>query len=201
MIQAPAPGDLRDFAGRVVRLLEDLEIAYAVCGSMAAMEYSEPRLSIDIDLMVFIDSRTLSRFAHTIEQWGYYMTPVEVIEQEMIPMGRPFNIIDGASGVKADIYPIRDAGLEGAAMQRRRRRAMNLAPERETWCLAPEDVILFKLRHFRRGGEVAQKHPMDIAKMIEVMASELDADYIAKWAPQLGLSDLWEPLWKQRPNA
>jgi hypothetical protein len=47
MIRPPDPEDLKAFATRVVGLLESTGIPYAVCGSLAAMEYSEPRLSID----------------------------------------------------------------------------------------------------------------------------------------------------------
>jgi hypothetical protein len=57
-------------------------------------------------------------------------------------------------------------------------------------------VILFKLRHYRQGGEVAQKHPADIAKMLEVMADDLDADNIERWAEAIAVLDLWRALWR-----
>lgn len=52
MIRPPEPEDLRAFTRRVIHLLDGCEIPYAICASFAAMEYSEPRLSIDVDLML-----------------------------------------------------------------------------------------------------------------------------------------------------
>ena len=80
-------------------------------------------------------------------------------------------------------------------MQRRRERVWEVASGETAWFLAPEDVILFKLQFYRKGGEVSQKHPIDIAKMLVVVGSELDVDYIERWAADLGLLDLWRRLW------
>ena len=46
------PEDQRDFQRRLIATLEELEVVYAIGGSIAAMMYSEPRLTIDVDLMV-----------------------------------------------------------------------------------------------------------------------------------------------------
>jgi hypothetical protein len=62
MIRPPEPEDLRDFAGRVIRILDDRQLTYAICGSLAAMEYGEPRLSIDVDLMVLAPLDALAGF-------------------------------------------------------------------------------------------------------------------------------------------
>jgi len=65
------------------------------------------------------------------------------------------------------------------------------------WFLSPEDVILFKLVYYRRGGQVAQKHPRDIAKMIAVSGEAFDPDYIERWARDLGVLELWRTLWAE----
>jgi hypothetical protein len=201
MIRPPEPDDLRAFTGRIVELLEDCEVPYAICGSMAAMEYSEPRLSIDVDLMVLIETDQLLNFTRTVADWGYYVTPPEVIFSEMIPLGRPFNVIDGSSGARADIYPVTPTGLAGSAMQRRSQRTWDLRNAQTAWFLSAEDVILYKLRQYRAGGEVAQKHPIDIIKMLAAMATSLDTAYITRWASELAVSDLWQRLWEQHRQA
>jgi hypothetical protein len=196
MIRPPEPDDLSSFARSVIRLLDDRQLAYAICGSLAAMEYSEPRLSIDVDLMVLAAPEELAGFVHDVERWGIYVTPLEVILSEMIPLGRPFNIIDGRSGSKADVYPVTRTGLAGSAMSRRRRRIWDSESGEQAWFLSPEDVILFKLQHYRLGGEVAQKHPADIARMLAVLSDDLDTGYIERWAGELSVADLWLGLWR-----
>jgi hypothetical protein len=75
MIRPPEPGDLKEFAKRIVSLFETLEMPYAICGSLAAMEYGEPRLSIDVDFMLLTQPAHLAQFVRTVEQWGFYATP------------------------------------------------------------------------------------------------------------------------------
>lgn len=195
-MRPPEPEDLEAFSRHVVALLDEQGIAYAIGGSLAAMEYSEPRLSIDVDLMVVVEPEQVAGLVVSVERWGVYVTPLDVILSVMLPRGRPFHVIDGASGSKADIYPIRETGITGSAMKRRRERVWDHKTGATAWFLAPEDVILLKLRHYRAGGEVARKHPEDIAKILEVMAPDLDIAYIERWSRELGVDDLWQVLWR-----
>jgi hypothetical protein len=194
MKRPPEPEDLETFARHIVGLLEEQRLAYAIGGSLAAMEYSEPRLSIDVDIMVLAEPEALAQFVDSVASWGVYVTPLEVILEDIMPSGMPFNIIDGASGSKADVYPVSAEGLAGSAMQRRQRRVWDRASGDAVWFLAPEDVILYKLRHYRAGGEVARKHPEDIARILQVMSSDLDTEYIERWAGELEVLDLWRAL-------
>jgi hypothetical protein len=196
VIRPPDREDLGTFAWRVIRLLDECELEYAICGSIAAMEYGEPRLSIDVDLMLLAEPRHLTRFVRSVEEWGVYVTPLEVIAEQAPAGGKPFNIIDGSSGSKLDIYPVTKHGLAGSAMGPRRHRVWDLESGDVAWFLAPEDVILFKLEFYRIGGEVSQKHPADIAKILEVMAAQLEVAYIERWAARIGVLDLWRRLWQ-----
>lgn len=63
--------------------------------------------------------------------------------------------------------------------------------------MSPEGVILYKLSYYRQGSEVAQKHPTDIADMLDVMGSQLDLAYIGQWATEIGVPDLWQALWDE----
>ena len=201
MIRPPDPDDLKAFATRVIGLLESSGVAYAVCGSLAAMEYSEPRLSIDVDLMVTADSTQLAGIVAVVEECGFYVTPLEVIIEQLIPAGQPLNIIDGYSGAKADIYPVSAVGLSGSAMRRRRQRIWDAQSGKTAWFLSPEDVILYKLLYYRLGEEISQKHPADVVKMIGVVGGDLDVPYVERWADQLGIRDLWDGLrWPGRSS-
>ena len=192
-----SPDDQRAFNLRLFTTLESLRVTYAIGGSVAAMMYSEPRFTIDVDLMVSAPLQQLNQLVREVESWQVYITPFEAIVETNLPGGLPFNIIDGTIGTKADLYIARNSGLDASAMARRRK----LVWERETgaaaWFLSPEDVILYKLSYYRQGGEVAQKHPTDIANMLDVIGSELDLVYLSQWATAIGVADLWQALWDE----
>jgi hypothetical protein len=126
-----------------------------------------------------------------------YITPFEAIVETNLPGGMPFSIIDGTIGTKADLYIAKISGLDAAAMTRRRKLVWDRETGTAAWFLAPEDVILYKLSYYRQGGEVAQKHPTDIANMLDVIGSQLDLAYIAQWATEIGVADLWHALWDE----
>ena len=192
-----SPEDQRSFNRQLVVTLEELGVVYAIGGSVAAMMYSQPRLTIDVDLMVAAPLPQLSQLVQTVQNWQVYITPLEAILETNLPYGLPFNIIDGTIGTKADIYLAKNTGLDASAMARRRRLVWDRETGTEAWFLSPEDVILYKLSYYRQGGEVAQKHPTDIANMLGVIGAQLDLAYLAHWATEIGVADLWQALWDE----
>ena len=192
-----SPDDQRRFYQRLIDALERLDIPYAVGGSVAAMAYSEPRLTIDIDVMLDAQPRHLKRLTEEINRWQIYISPLEAILETSIPHGLPFNVIDGALGTKADFYVAKQSGLDASAMPRRRRMTWDTQTGAEAWFLSPEDVILYKLSYYRLSGEVSQKHPIDIARMLAVTGTGLDLAYVDRWAKKIGVADLWQALWDE----
>ena len=185
-----SPDDQRAFNLRLFTTLESLGVTYAIGGSVAAMMYSEPRFTIDVDLMVSAPLQQLNQLVREVESWQVYITPFEAIVETNLPGGMPFNIIDGTIGTKADLYIAQNSGLDASAMARRRKLVWDRETGTAAWFLSPEDVILYKLSYYRQGGEVAQKHPTDIARM-------LDLTYLSQWATAIGVADLWQALWDE----
>ena len=189
--------DQRDFNRRLMATLEELGVMYAIGGSVAAMMYSQPRLTIDVDVMVAAPLRQLSQLVRAVQSWQVYITPLENIIETSLPYGLPFNIIDGTIGAKADLYIAKNTGLDASAMARRQKLVWDRETDAGAWFLSPEDVILYKLSYYRQGGEVAQKHPTDIANMLGLIGSQLDLAYIAQWAAEISVADLWQALWDE----
>jgi hypothetical protein len=192
-----SPDDQRGFNRRLIEAMEKLNLIYAIGGSVAAMVYSESRLTIDIDIMLDVRIDELERFVNEVSSWQIYIAPLEAILETDIPHGLPFNALDGSIGTKADFFVAKDAGLDASAMARRRRLTADNLTGTEAWFLAPEDVILYKLRYYRQSGELSQKHPLDIAKMLAVIGDQLDLAYTEKWAAEIGVLDLWQALWDE----
>ncbi|MDW8327812.1 MAG: hypothetical protein RMK99_14705 [Anaerolineales bacterium] len=136
MNRYPEPENQRSFVVRVVQTLEKLHIPYAIGGSLAAMVYSAPRLTMDVDIMILADEASLARLVEEVNSWGIYIAPLETILEQDLPHGLPFNIYDGAAGTRADLYPVRPVGLAGSAIGRRRRIRSEIL-DIEAWFLSP----------------------------------------------------------------
>jgi hypothetical protein len=63
---------------------------------------------------------------------------------------------------------------------------------RHGWLLSPEDVVLQKLRWYRRGGEVSERQWRDVLGVLKVQAGRLDRGYLEGAAGDAGLGDLLE---------
>ena len=189
--------DQRDFNRRLVAMLERLGIEYAIGGSMAAMIYSETRSTKDIDMMLRVDMQLLELVVTEIESWQIYVDPLDTIIEFNMPGRLPINVVDGMSGMKADLYVAELSGLDESAMSRKRRMPLYTNPYVEAWFLAPENVILYKLDYFKQSEGVSQKHPIDISKMLTVIGEQLDLPYLEAWARATGVSELWLALWDE----
>jgi hypothetical protein len=189
--------DQRDFNSRLIAELEARNIAYSIGGSVAAMVYSEPRSTIDIDVMIDVDQAQLEIVVDAITAWGVYIDPVETIDEFLRPNQMPINVVDGMSGTKADIYVARGEGHDAAAMSRRKRLVLYEYPPIDAWFLSPEDVILYKLIYFKQSEGISTKHPKDIAKMLSVIGHELDLEYLATWTEQHATAAIWSAIWQE----
>ncbi|MDQ2936233.1 MAG: nucleotidyltransferase family protein [Acidobacteriota bacterium] len=61
--------DLYDEFHKLVRLLEEHEIAYALCGGLAMAVHGRPRATIDIDMLILAES--LQRVVPLVAKLGY----------------------------------------------------------------------------------------------------------------------------------
>lgn len=192
-----AQDDQRRFNLRLIKALDQLNIPYAIGGSFAAMVYSEPRLTNDIDIMITADVESLSMLVHEIDDWKIYISPLESILETDLPYNLPINVIDGSLGAKADLFVAGNKNLDVSAMTRRQRKRFYRNPDTEAWFLSPEDVILYKLDYFRQSEETSAKHPSDIAKMLRVMGDQLDLAYLERWSGEIGVAELWAAMWDE----
>jgi hypothetical protein len=195
--QSTSPDDQRVFNLRLIDALDRLGISYAIGGSYAAMVYSEPRFTNDIDLMIIADIPELSQLVDEVSSWEVYISPLESILETDIPFGLPINVVDGNLGAKADFFVVGNKSLDAVALSRRKRKHFYRNPDVEAWFLSPEDVILYKLDYYRKSQETSVKHPSDIAKMLRVVGSALDLAYLEEWAAAIGVADLWAAMWDE----
>jgi hypothetical protein len=76
-------------------------------------------------------------------------------------------------------------------MRRRRQELLKFAGgEAPIWFCAAEDVVLQKLRWFRKGGGLSTQQWNDLLAVLKVQAERLDFAYLRHWAAQPGLDEL-----------
>jgi hypothetical protein len=170
-----------------VRPLQQAGFRYIITGSVAAIFYGEPRLTLDVDLVVFLNDRDIARLVDIFPANDFYMPPPEIIVAEARREQRGhFNIIHLPTGFKADLYLTGRDELEAWAFRFLRRvqyggESVALAP--------PEYVIVRKLEYYREGG--SEKHLRDMRSMLAVSGEIWDQSVLQEWIQRRGLQAEW----------
>jgi len=172
-----------------VRPLNQLGIRYLVSGSVAAMLYGEPRVTHDIDFVVFLRSDNIARLPDVYPAPEFYVPPANVIAAELTRERGHFNIIHADTSLKADFYLAGRDELHAWAFRNLKQypianTVIRLAP--------PEYVILRKLEYYREGG--SQKHLRDIRSMLAVSGDQLDRAELDQWLRRLALESQWKEV-------
>jgi len=184
------PLDLADFLKLMLDALQASGVEYLVGGAIAEWAWGEPRATQDLDLVVKISIRSIPKLSKELEKRDM-LVPAEII-MDIVVEDRadiPINAIHMHSGLKADLYPVRDGDeLRQSAFQRRIQVDYG-PPIGKVYIHSPEDLILYKLIYF--GLSQQSKHSRDIAAILKSKKSELDLEYIERWVTRLGLTSLW----------
>lgn len=176
-----------DIFSEVIAVIEKLNIPYMIGGSVAAMAYGEPRLTLDMDVVIELNLRQARKFAESFGQ-EYYVSLESI--QEAISNGGHFNIIQSESGIKVDFYVLGQDELSREGFKRKREESFD--EERTAVFASPEDTIIRKLEWFKMGE--SQKHIDDIKGILKISSPKLDLPYIDKWAKIIGVQNIWQKL-------
>lgn len=178
-----------------VRPLNLINARYIVSGSVAAIIYGEPRLTHDVDFVIFLNPENIRRLPEVFPPDRYYLPPLSVVLAEVAREERGhFNVIHVDTGFKADFYTSGRDELHAWAL--RNARQIEFRGERLS-VAPPEYVIIRKLEYFREGG--SQKHLRDIRAMLSVSESVIDRNELTEWIHRRGLERQWEQAQGSRP--
>ena len=187
------PLDLVGFLKLVIEALEAARVDYLIGGAIAEWAWGEPRATQDLDLVVKIPIKSVNKLSKELEKRDM-LIPAEIILDSILEdrADIPINAIHMYSGLKADLYPVRDGDeLRQSAFQRRQ--LVDYGPPiGRVYIHSPEDLILYKLIYF--GVSQQSKHSRDIAAILKSKKDELDLEYIEGWVTRLGLVSIWREL-------
>ena len=170
-----------------VRPLNRAGIRYVVSGSVAAIFYGEPRLTHDVDFVVFLNANDLQKLVEAFPAKDFYLPPTETMLAETArEQNGHFNLIHRDTGFKADMYPTGRDELNAWAF--RGKRAIEFEGER-VMLASPEYVIVRKLEYYREGH--AEKHLRDIHAMLAVSGEQLDRPALNELIQRRGLQSEW----------
>jgi hypothetical protein len=191
------PRTYREFAASIIETLESLGLQYAISGSFASSTYGEARTTMDIDISIVLPEPDVNRLVEAIQKLGYYVSHDAIVDAMIQSM--PFNIIDASSGYKADMFLVVPTPLEQSILARSRRVAYDTTINATAVLYSPEDVVIYKLKYFLMGR--SQKHLRDISAILIVQGEALDHDYIARWAQEIGATQVWNQLLNEYQRA
>jgi len=177
------PDDVLAF---VISKLKESGVSYMVVGSFASNLYGVPRVTLDADLVVEITANAIDVLADSLKDRFYFDAEgaKRATEEK-----RMFNLIHFETGFKVDLIVRKDRPFSMEEFQRRKAAELSGQP---CWFATAEDTILTKLEWSRMGE--SERQYRDALNIAKVQAANLDTQYLRKWAPILGVSDLLEEL-------
>jgi len=173
-----------EFFSFVIDVLEELNIPYMITGSVASMAYGEPRMTLDMDIVIDLPGKKAEIFCQKFGDDFYkdLNSILEAIRQE-----GHFNIIHIPSGSKVDFYQLKGDSLSQQMFASRRQESFS--EDKKASFSRPEDVIINKLIFYKEGR--SEKHLRDIRGMLQISGEQFDLSYIDKKTKELGLYPYW----------
>lgn len=172
----------------VLRKLEELRLRYMIVGSVASISYGEPRMTLDMDVVLELSLEQIELFCSAFPKDEFYVSSRAVLDA--VVHRSQFNVIHPGSGNKIDFMMTRDDAW--GKQQMLGRTARRLMGGREAFVARPEDVILSKMLYYREGG--SDKHLRDITGMLKVSGDIIDHAYIEQWARDMDVLDIWRAI-------
>jgi hypothetical protein len=172
----------------IVEALEQLGVSYHIGGSVASSVYGILRATIDADLVANLYLEQVRPLVKRLEA-EYYID--EDMVRDAVKRCSSFNIIHLDTMLKVDVF-IPKSRLFDQEELRRSQQEVLLEGTRPFNVASPEGTILNKLEWYRMGGEVSDRQWNDILGVLKVQGTNLDMNYLQKWAANLNVTDLLE---------
>ena len=187
------PLDITAFLKLILDALKASKVEYLIGGAIAEWAWGEPRATQDLDIVINLPVKAIGKFSKELEKRNM-LVPADIILDTMMEdrADIPLNAIHMYSGLKADLYLMRDGDeLRRSAFQLRL--LVDYGPPiGEVYVHSPEDLILYKLMYLGLSGQ--PKHARDIAAILKAQKGQLDYGYIESWVVRLGLISVWQEI-------
>ncbi|MDP9468663.1 MAG: hypothetical protein M3P32_08010 [Chloroflexota bacterium] len=178
---------LGELLAEIGQRLDAAAIPYMVTGSVASSFHGEPRATRDIDIVVDPTPQALDAFVRSLPADAFYVD-LGAARTALAERGQ-FNVIESASGWKADLVIRKDRPFSIEEFARRQPVALLGTA---TFIASPEDLIIAKLE-WAKFAE-SERQLRDVTAILAVSGDRLDYRYIERWVSALGLRDVWSRI-------
>lgn len=187
------PLNITEFLKLILEALESAGVDYLIGGAIAEWAWGEPRATQDLDIVINLPVKAVGRFSRELEKRNM-LVPADIILDAMMEdrADIPLNAIHMYSGLKADLYLMRDGDMLRQSAFQRRVMVDYGPPIGNVYVHSPEDLILYKLMYLGLSGQ--PKHARDIAAILRAKKDQLDFGYIEEWITRLGLGSVWKEI-------
>ena len=171
----------------VAQILEACGLRYLVGGSLASSLSGEPRSTLDVDIVVAMATSDVDRVATAL---GGEFEVDDLAVARAVRERSSVNVFHRASAIKVDLFVMGGSPLDEEPMNRRQRVQVTADPDRYLYAYTPEDILLQKLRWFRKGNEVSDRQWRDVLGICWCRATRSTGLYLRDRAARLGVADL-----------
>ena len=168
------------FFQKITDVLDKNNIPYMLSGSVAMSLYIVPRATRDFDFIIHLTPQNIDSFVENFQD-GYYCDKDQVKDALVNPAHGMFNIIDHASGYKADFVVLKRIPFRQEEFSRRIQMDFY---GKTIYVVSPEDLLISKMIWIQDYQSPLQME--DIKNLTEL--ESLDKSYISKWINTLKLN-------------
>lgn len=186
-MQVTAAADYQRAIRPLAKLCEELDIPYALSGSLASSLYGLQRATLHIDFVADLRRKHLPSFCARLS--GLYLLHQEELETA-IRQKTCFTLVHLESLLKVTVT-LPGMLATGRQVFHQAREIALVEGDPSVSVLSPEQLILLLLEAFKRSNERADDLWYDLLGIMKVQGTDLDLPFLIQQAAFLGVAELF----------